>query len=419
MLKESYFSRALRQAISPLLAALLLTSIVAPAFADDAADDEGGGTALEKITGVPVHGFASMGFAEDSSTDNHRRYSRGFYLHNFDLYYSPDLGSRARFLAEVVFEPDSESQQPAFDAERLQAGYVVNKNLTAWVGRFHTPIGYYVLAYHHGMELQTAAEKPRFLDFEDHYGVVPTHSNGLWLNGNTTLGDQRIALMAWLANSDRITQTSSNYSSLDFNMAHNDNHHLGYGGRVNWIAAGALDGLQVGVSFVKETVDYMGNGTPAYSTTGTGATNDSTTNINTGTNFVSNFMMYGIHAVYEQHGFEFLNEAYGFHDSNLASGTPKDYYNSFAGYSQLAYWIQGVSAPYIRYERAAFNQKDPFFQGQYNGLPYTKGAIGYRYNLTDSAALKLEISSITFGAKSNTNIGQAFRDARVDYSIRF
>jgi hypothetical protein len=390
------------------------------AFAETSVDEEGGGNQLEKLTGAPVHGFANMGYGNDSSKDFHRRYARGFYLNNLDLYFSPDLGSRVRFLAEVVFEPDAQDQQPSFDAERLQAGYVFSKNLTAWVGRFHTPIGYYVIAYHHGMQLQTAVEKPRFLDFEDHYGVLPVHTNGLWLNGNVTLGDQRIALMAWLGNSDRIVTDGTGYgngfATLDFDMHHNDNSHLAAGARVNWIASGALDGLQVGATVLHEKVDYMGNGTPAYGKTG--GVNDTTPNPNTGGSFSSNFMMYGIHAVYEAHKIEFLNEIYSFHNSNLAApGNPG--YTSMAGYSQLAYWINDFHAPYIRYERAAFNLNDPYFFGQYNGLPYTKGAVGYRYSLNDSAALKFEFSETGFGGSSPTNVGQSFRDIHVDYSIRF
>ena len=248
------------------------------------------------------------------------------------------------------------------------------------------------------MELQTAVEKPRFLDFEDHYGVLPVHSNGLWLNGSTVVGDQRFGLQAWLANSDRIVTDDANFASLDFNMGHNDNHHLAEGARAQWTAGGNLDGLQIGATVLHETVDYMGNGGVSYGN-GVG-TNDTTANPNTGGTFSSNFFMYGMHAVYEAHGFEFLNEIYGFHNSNAVGSGPS--YNSVAGYSQLAYWINGISAPYVRLERAAFNSADPYFAGQYNGLPYAKKAIGFRYSLNDNAAIKLEISRTEF----NTSIIQ-------------
>ena len=410
-------SLSMKNLLKPALLALLMANVSSAALAQESSD-EGGGDTLEKMTGVPVHGFANMGFAEDSATDDHRRLGRGFYLNNFDLYYSPDLGNRVRFLSEVVFEPDAGNQQPTFDAERLQAGYVVNNNLTVWIGRFHTPIGYYVLAYHHGGLLQTAVEKPRFLDFEDHYGVLPVHTNGLWLNGSATAGDQRFAIMGWVGNSDRIVTDGAGFSALDFDMSHNENGHLSVGGRVNWIMGGKLDGVQMGVTAMKQIVDYMGTGQTTFGATGGTDDSETTPNPNTGGGFSVDFLMYGAHLVYEGNGFEWINELYSFHDSNLkdinATGV-----NSSAGFSQLAYWWRPDQAPYARYERGAFNQNDPYFAGQYNGLPYSKLAYGYRYSLNDNAALKMEFSHTGFTGSSNTNTGQAFNDLHLDYSIRF
>ncbi len=428
----------LKRFLRPLAGALLCTLVALPTFAEEkTVDSEGGGEYLEKLTGLQLHGFANMGWAYDTSTDNHRKYSRDFYLNNFDVYFNPDLGNRARFLAELVFEPDAESQQPTIDAERLQAGYVVSKYLTAWIGRFHTPLGYYVISYHHGMQLQTAVEKPRFVDFEDHYGVLPVHSNGIWLNGNFTLGEQRFALMGWVSNSDRLVTDSDGFTSLDFDMARNDNHKLAYGARLNWVAGGKLDGLQVGTTVLSEQIDYMGGGDVSYGANG-GTVDNGNANQNVGqpqgnpssnvwdnTNgniykngtFSSNFLLYGLHAVYEAHGIEFLNEFYGFHNSDVLHPGPS--WDSYAGFSQLAYWINGISAPFVRFERAFFNQNDPYFLSQYNGLPYTKYALGYRYNLNDSSALKLELSRTSFNAHSNTNSGQAYNDVHFDYSIRF
>ena len=415
------------------MAILVVVSGVAHAEGENGIEPTTGTNYIEKYTGLALHGFANMGYAADTSTDNHRRFARGFYLNNFDLYYNPDIGDRVRFLSEVVFEPDAEDQSPSFDAERLQAGYVFNNALTVWVGRFHTPIGYYAIAYHHGMQLQTAVEKPRFLDFEDHYGVIPVHTNGLWFNGNLTFGAERLAVMAWLGNSDRITTDGANFSGLDFNMGHTDNahQHLATGARVNWVASGKLDGLQLGATILSELIDSRGGGSPTYGTNavtqpnqtnpvvpGAGGVPDTSINPNTGGSFSSSFLMYGMHLTYEAHGFEFLNEAYGFNNSDRLDSSGA-VYKSFAGYSQLAYWIDGKNAPYARFEHGAFSTKDPYFAGQYNGLPYSKSAGGYRYNVSDNAALKVEVSRTLFYATSNTNNGQNFNDVHMDYSVRF
>jgi len=419
------------------LAVLLMTVSVFSASAARAADpiadpnnDQENSEYLEKLTGINLHGFSNMGYAVDNSKDFHHRYYRGFYLNNFDMYWSPDLGDRVRFLAEVVFEPDAESQSPSFDAERLQAGYVINKNLTAWVGRFHTPLGYYVIAYHHGMQLQTAVEKPRFLDFEDHFGVLPVHTNGLWLNGSFTLGEQRFAAMAWVGNSDRMVSDGNGYTMLDFNMLNGQTFAPALGARINWIAAGSLDGLQVGATGLRENIGTVGaGGTPT--TYGVENSPAAYVNTNIGTDFTSDMFLYGVHAVYEAHNIEFLNEAYGFHDRAFSNPNispsinngqlykNNTYYTSYAGYSQLAYWINGTMAPYARYERGLFNTADPFFAGQYNGLPYSKYAGGFRYNLADDAAVKFEYSKTEFQGSSATNSGKGYRTFMADYSIRF
>ena len=54
------------------------------------------------------------------------------------------------------------------------------------VGRYHTAIGYYNNAYHHGKWLQTAAERPHIYDFEDSGGLLPIHNVGVSVSGAIT-----------------------------------------------------------------------------------------------------------------------------------------------------------------------------------------------------------------------------------------
>ena len=51
------------------------------------------------------------------------------------------------------------------------------------VGRFHTDIGYWNTAFHHGLWLQIPVERPHVLRFEDDGGLVPVH----WVGGAYTL----------------------------------------------------------------------------------------------------------------------------------------------------------------------------------------------------------------------------------------
>ncbi len=380
--------------------------------------------------GTPLRGMADCGYGTDSSTDLHHGYARGVFCNNLDFYIAPDTGTRVRFLAELNLEPGFSDQGIGIDTERLQVGYTFSNQLTAWIGRFHTPMGFYVIAYHHGSLLQTAVEKPRFLDWEDHYGVLPVHTTGIWLNGQQVFSAGRLSYMAYGGNGSKMNDDQ--FTNIDMNMVHDDNTNMALGARLTWFFNGALDGLQVGLSALAESVDYapqMGKGT-ASSWTGNANANH---NVND-TFFSSKISIMALHAVYESGPWEFLNEFYNFENSaenivgtDNTSGTPTQTTNSAstgtknstAGYTQLAYWVDARWAPYVRYEWGDFNTKDPFFLGQYNGLPYIRSALGGRYNLNDQSAVKLEFATTHFKASSFENPGNDYNQVRFDYAIRF
>lgn len=70
------------------------------------------------------------------------------------IFYSADYGC-LRVLAEVDIAREVDAE-----IERLQAGWLLGSETTAWIGRFHTPLGYWNTRYHHGSYLQTAATRP-------------------------------------------------------------------------------------------------------------------------------------------------------------------------------------------------------------------------------------------------------------------
>lgn len=71
-----------------------------------------------------------------------------------DIFYSADYG-RLRVLAEVDIAREVDAE-----IEHLQAGWLLGSETTAWIGRFHTPLGYWNTQYHHGSYLQTSATRP-------------------------------------------------------------------------------------------------------------------------------------------------------------------------------------------------------------------------------------------------------------------
>lgn len=97
-----------------------------------------------------------------------------------DLFYSADK-DRLRLLAEVLVTPDHTS------AERLQAGWFATPETTLWIGRHHSPLGYWNTQFHHGTYLQTSIKRPAISGFDDHGGVLPSHLSGLLVEGARTL----------------------------------------------------------------------------------------------------------------------------------------------------------------------------------------------------------------------------------------
>lgn len=88
------------------------------------------------------------------------------------LFYSRKFG-RLRVLGELLL-----SREEA-DLERLQVGWQATSATILWLGRFHTPLGYWHTQYHHGSFLETAITHPAITNFEDEDGILPTHTTGL------------------------------------------------------------------------------------------------------------------------------------------------------------------------------------------------------------------------------------------------
>jgi hypothetical protein len=124
-----------------------------------------------------LHGFGDVQyyqFLNSDDTDEHGAFALG----QLDLYMAESIGSRLDVLTELVIEsPDG--AEFVVDLERIQIGYVASDAFKLSAGRFHSPIGYWNTAYHHGSFLQTTIERPLFLRFEDGGGVLPVHSIGV------------------------------------------------------------------------------------------------------------------------------------------------------------------------------------------------------------------------------------------------
>jgi len=102
---------------------------------------------------------------------------------------------KIRVLAEI-FATNEE-----LEIERLQFGINLARDKTLWLGRFHTPLGYWNSNYHHGLYLQTSVHRPGIIEYEDAGGALPNHITGALLDGQqyTENGVFNYALAAGLA----------------------------------------------------------------------------------------------------------------------------------------------------------------------------------------------------------------------------
>lgn len=309
-------------------------------------------------TGLPLHGFADVGVGNhNASFPEHK----GFDVGALDFFLTPRLGARTRALFELNFEV-GEDGGVGVDLERAQIGYQFSDSATVWLGRFHTPYGYYNTAFHHGQQIATSLRRPRFLQFEDQGGILPAHTVGAWLTGSQRVGDARLTYDFYVGNSQRITG-----GSLDMNNPGNAHGNVIVGGNAGVLFSGLLDGLKLGVHAFTTRIEDQ-DLLPAYST---------------------RVRSYGAYAVYDTDRWEHLAEFYVFDDENLSG--PGGSQRSEAGFIQLGYRA-GWYTPYARFERASLQQSDHFFAAQRFGASYHRYAVGLRFDLDLRSALKLELA---------------------------
>src|SRR5437016_480050 len=331
--------------------------------------------------GMATHGFADVGVGNHNATFS--KY-QGADVGELDFFLTPRLGSRTRALFELNFEVGSDGSV-GVDLERAQLGYQFADSATVWLGRFHTPYGYYNTAFHHGQQIATSLRRPRFIDFEDHGGVMPAHTVGAWLTGSQRLGDQKLTYDAYVGNSQRIAG-----GILDMNNAGNTHGSTIVGGNAGLLLSGALDGLKIGVDAFQTRIEDQDQ-SPSYFT---------------------RLRSYGAYAAYDTDNWEGIGEFHVLDDQDLTGLTGTDYRS--AGFAQIGYRA-GRYTPYARYERRAFQQSDHFFAAQASGSSYYRDALGLRFDVDLVSALKLELAQTHL----TDRVISSYDEALIQYAIRF
>ena len=336
--------------------------------------------------GLPLHGFLDVDAGYRSNGG-----PRGFGLGNLDFYLTPRIGDRIKGLVELTFEVNSSGELEA-DLERAQLGYVFGDAATVWAGRFHSPWGYWNTAYHHGAQIQTSITRPQFLEFEDHGGIIPAHTVGLWATGVVPAPMGKLTYDVFGGNAARLDLDSAGTpgtGELNPNQATATNHHGSAGFNLGYVFPGALEGLKVGLHAYVATIDD--NAAPPNST---------------------RVRFGGGYFAYLENDWEILGEYYEFANVDLSgmSGT----HRSRAGYVQAGRTF-GRWTPYARGERASLDQTDAYFAQQADGGSYDRGVAGLRFDLDPRAALKLEANH----TRLTDRVVSSFSEVRLQWAIRF
>lgn len=349
-------------------------------------------------SGIPLHGFADVGYTR-ASNDQTRldQAGRGFSASSLDFYLTPQFDDQSKALIELIFEFAADGSL-ATDLERIQLGYTFSDQLTGWVGRFHTPYGYWNTGFHHGAQIQTSILRPRFIDFEDKGGLLPAHVMGAWATGATAVGDASLTYDLYVGNGNAmdVTALSSHDGTLAINNSRDSNGNKLVGANVGY----NIGSLVVGAHAFTERVNIR----------------DAVSLANLANVSVN---MTGLYGFYENNDWESIAEYYSFRNKSLPGGTS---YSSWLGFAQVGHTLRGVWTPYVRVEKASIDQNDIYFNSQEYGVTYARQALGVRYMLNPKAALKLEAnrtkeseSSIPTSGAGNGN----YNEVRVQYSIRF
>lgn len=330
--------------------------------------------------GIPLHGFFDAGIGNHTAD---RPEFKGTNIGALDIFLNPQLGEHTRSLFELTFEVNEQGEILP-DLERAQIGYQFSEAATLWIGRFHTPFGYYNTAFHHGQELATSLRRPRFLLFEDQGGIMPNHTVGAWLTGADHIAAGKLTYDLFVGNGQAIAS-----GTIDQRNGGVDHGGAIYGGNLGYVFGETMNGLKLGVSgFRAEISDDQQAGR------------------------ITRVDNAGVYFAYDSDRFEHLGEFYRFNDSDLTNGGPV--HHSSAGFLQLA-WRLRLATPYIRYERAVLDQRDDYFALQTNGMSYFRTAAGLRFDLDAWSALKLEFAR----TKNTDRLIEQWTDVMLDYAIRF
>jgi len=299
------------------------------------------------------------GTCGNSVTPPHSTFQAG----EFDLLMTSKLSDHLSFLAEIVLGPD-DTNVFGPDIERYQLTYRANPYFSVSAGRFHTSIGYYNTAYHHGNWFSTAEGRPIMYLFEDSGGILPVHMVGVSFAGDVPHTDK--LGLHWIAEVGN-GLSSNPFASESVQNFYSDRNYKATN-LAAYIKPQFLPGLQIGGSWYHDGLipTQAQNPLPVPPLR---------------QNIESAYV------VFFSPDWEFMTEAVLL--SNRVMGASGSFRSPMA-YTQIARGF-GIYKPYFRYQYVRDNPQDPvnLLKGTYYGP-----SIGMRIDFATYAAFKLQFNHL-------------------------
>ena len=316
---------------------------------------------------LQIRGFGDVDF---SATDQKGSIS-GFNLGQFVLHLASPLSEKVSYFGEVTFTAQPTGYE--LNVERTIVRYDYNDYFKLSFGKYHTPIGYWNTAFHHGAWLQTTIARPEMIEFGG--TLIPTHFVGIEAEGNIPSGGLGLGYNVGLGNG-----RSSLLSKAGDAGDSNDNRA--------WVAnvyarPSRLYGLQVGASVYRDKLSPQ-----------------------PGQDFRE--WITAADVVWTKEKPEFIAEYANIHHREVLTDNTWD---SQAFYVQLAYrlpWQQSKWKPYYRYEYIHKPESDPTLV---NVLDLSGSTVGVRYDITSYAAFKGEYRNSSHGVDQPRVNGAFFQTA--------
>jgi hypothetical protein len=296
---------------------------------------------------LQIRGFGDVDF---SATDQ-KGTTSGFTLGQLDLHLASALSRKVSYFAELTFTAQPTAGYTV-EVERNIIRYDYNDYFKISFGRYHTPIGYWNTAFHHGAWLQTTISRPDMVRVGGTF--IPVHFVGFLAEGNIPSGGAGLSYSVGVGNG-RGTIISRPGDAGD-----NNNNRA-------WVAniysrPRALYGLQVGASVYRDKITLMGRDFREW--------------------------ISGAHIVWTKESPEVLAE---FVNVNHRAVLTDIATNSQAFYVQTAYrlpWFERTVKPYYRFEYTHTPLSEQVFTNPNQDL--VESIAGLRYDISSFAAFKAE-----------------------------